>query len=208
MNRGSASFYGGGGFGSMQNDGNYGSSSGDYGSSGSYGSSSGRYERGGKGNSSGLERHEIRRRMEAENRSRYQGFMRVMATADRKELLEMICNAGNCKEILSRAQSVKDIDRVLEIMGPCARLAWDGFDFDKWTHMKQLMDFCIWIAGEMKEDKWDEFLIFIRKNLYRWGGPRLIHEAGGLINFIVGGGLKRVLIDEMSAVVLLFWRLK
>ena len=50
----------------------------------------------------------------------------------------------------------------------------------------------------MKDDKWDEFLVFIRKNLYRWGGPRLIREAGGLINFIIGGGLKKVLMAEMS----------
>ena len=206
QSKGSYGGKGGGGFGSMHGGRNFGSSSYGGSSGGSYGSSSGGYENGstgGKGNSSGgfasgLDRYEIRRRMEAEDRSRYQGFMRVMTTSDRKQLLEMICNAGNCKDILTRAISVKDIDRVLEIMGPCARQAWDGFDFEKWTHMKQLMDFCFWIYGEMKDDKWDEFLVFIRKNLYRWGGPRLIREAGGLINFIIGGGLKKVLMAEMS----------
>ena len=77
-------------------------------------------------------------------------------------------------------------------------MAWDGFDFDKWTHYRQTMDFCAWISGEMKEDKWDEFFVYIRKNLYRWGGIRLIHEAGGIVNFILSGGMKKLLMDEMS----------
>ena len=77
-------------------------------------------------------------------------------------------------------------------------MAWDGFDFDKWTHYRQTMDFCAWISGEMKEDKWDEFFVYIRKNLYRFGGIRLIHEAGGIVNFILSGGMKKLLMDEMS----------
>ena len=136
--------------------------------------------------------------MSAIDRSKYQGYMRIMSSQERKELIEMCCEAGKCKEILKRPQSMTDVSRIIEIMGPCSRMAWDGFDFAKWTHYRQTMDFCAWISGEMKEDKWDEFFVYIRKNLYRWGGPRLIHEAGGIVNFILSGGMKKLLIDEMS----------
>ena len=192
-----------GGFGSM------GGGKGEGGYSGEqYGSSGGNYEGGysghsgeqygGRRNPSGLDRNEVRRRMSAIDRSKYQGFMRAMSPQERKELIEMCCEAGKCKEILGRPQSMTDISRIIELMGPCSRMAWDGFDFKDWTHYRQTMDFCAWMAGEMKEDKWDEFFVYIRKNLYRWGGPRLIHEAGGIVNFILGGGMKNLLLDEMS----------
>ena len=177
------------GGGENSSSGNYGKGNRDYGDHRSYG----------KSGASGLDRTEVRRRMDAVERSKYQGYMRVMQTSERAELIQMCCEAGDCKDIMKREQSMKDISRILEIMGPCARMAWDGFDFAAWTHYRQTMDFCAWISGEMKEDKWDEFFVYIRKNLYRWGGPRLIRDAGGLVNFLLDdNGMKQLLLDEMG----------
>ena len=96
-----------GGFGSM-GGGKGGNFEGGYsGYSGEQYGSSGGYQKGGKGNSLGLDRNEIRRRMSAIDRSKYQGYMRIMSSQERKELIEMCCEAGKCKEIqrISRIRS-------------------------------------------------------------------------------------------------------